>query len=101
MNEEQMKQLGLIPIEDYISEDFGAEATPERMEFEAGVEAFIHGEKLKEERKKSGLTQEQLAIKIGTKKSYFSRIEDGSDVQLFTLFRIFAGLGKRVSLSIF
>ncbi len=32
MNEEQMKQLGLIPIEDYISEDFGAESTPERME---------------------------------------------------------------------
>lgn len=102
MNEEQMKQLGLTPIEDYISEDFGVEGTPERMEFEAGVDAFILGEKLKEERKKSGLTQEQLATKIGTKKSYISRIENGhADVQLSTLFRIFAGLGKRVSLSIF
>ena len=102
MNEEQMKQLGLTPIEDYISEDFGAEGTPARMVFETGVDAFILGEKLKEERKKSGLTQEQLATKIGTKKSYISRIENGhADVQLSTLFRIFAGLGKRVLLSIF
>lgn len=97
-----MKKLGLTSIGDYVTEDFGAENTPERMEFEAGVDSFILGEKLKEERKKSGLTQEQLAAKIGTKKSYISRIENGhADVQLSTLFRIFAGLGKRVSLSVF
>lgn len=102
MDEQQMKQLGLTSIEEYIAEDFGAEGTPERMEFEAGVDSFILGERLKEERKKSGLTQEQLAAKIGTKKSYISRIENGhADVQLSTLFRIFAGLGKRISRSIF
>ena len=45
--------------------------------------------------------QEQLAAKIGTKKSYISKIENGhADVQLSTLFRIFAGLGKRVSLTV-
>ncbi|WP_410518121.1 helix-turn-helix domain-containing protein [Bacteroides stercorirosoris] len=50
---------------------------------------------------KAGLTQEQLAAKIGTKKTYISRIENGkADVQLSTLFRIFEGLGKRVSLTI-
>ena len=55
----------------------------------------------KEERLKAGLTQEQLAAKIGTKKTYISRIENGkADVQLSTLFRIFEGLGKRVSLTI-
>ena len=58
MDEQQMKQLGLTSIEEYIAEDFGAEGTPERMEFEAGVDSFILGERLKEERKKSGLTQE-------------------------------------------
>jgi transcriptional regulator with XRE-family HTH domain len=56
---------------------------------------------LKEERLRAGLTQEQLAEKIGTKKTYISRIENGkSDVQLNTLFRIFEGLGRRVSLTI-
>ena len=49
----------------------------------------------------AGLTQEQLAAKIGTKKSYISRIENGkTDVQLSTLFKIFQGLGKRVSITI-
>ena len=58
-------------------------------------------ERLKEERRKAGLTQEQLAAKIGTKKSYISRIENGkTDVQLSTLFKIFQGLGKRVSITI-
>ena len=41
------------------------------------------------------------AERIGTKKSYISKVENGhTDVQLSTLFRIFEGLGKRVSLSI-
>ena len=41
------------------------------------------------------------ADKIGTKKSYISKLENGhADIQLSTLFRIFAGLGKRVSLTI-
>ena len=58
-------------------------------------------ERLKEERRNAGLTQEQLAAKIGTKKSYISRIENGkTDVKLSTLFKIFQGLGKRVSITI-
>ncbi|MEQ3236116.1 helix-turn-helix domain-containing protein [Bacteroides cellulosilyticus] len=79
----------------------GQKGTPERNDFERGAEAFILAERLKEERLKAGLTQEQLAAKIGTKKTYISRIENGkADVQLSTLFRIFEGLGKRVSLTI-
>ena len=69
--------------------------------FDREAEAFILAERLKEERRKAGLTQEQLAAKIGTKKSYISRIENGkTDVQLSTLFKIFQGLGKRVSITI-
>ena len=59
------------------------------------------GSFLRELRKEKQFTQEQLAAKIGTKKTYISRIENGkADVQLSTLFRIFEGLGKRVSLTI-
>ena len=91
----------LTPIEDLITEDFGAIGTPSRDSFEMECDAFIIGEQLKGERIKAGLTQEQLAAKIGTKKSYISKIENGhADVQLSTLFRIFEGLGKRVSLTI-
>ena len=101
MNKETMKELNLISIEDMITEDFGSEGTASRMECEAGVDAFILGERLKEERKKAGLTQEQLAEKIGTKKTYISRVENGhADIQMSTLFKIFNGLGRKVSLTI-
>ncbi len=101
MNKKLKDDVLLTPIEELIKEDFGAEGTVERTAFETGVDTFILGERLKEERKKSGLTQAQLAAKIGTKKGYISQTGNGhADVQLSTLFRIFAILGKRVSLSV-
>ena len=61
---------------------------------------MITGEEMRKARKKIGKTQEQLAEKVGTKKSYISRIENGkSDIQVGTLFRIFMGLGRRATLS--
>ena len=54
MTSEEMKELNLTPIEDLITEDFGAEGTPTRMEFDADADAFILGERLKEERQKTG-----------------------------------------------
>ena len=87
----------ITPIEDLITEDFGEIGTPERDQFEMECDAFIIGERLKAERLKSGLTQEQLAQKIGTKKSFISRVERGhTDIQLSTLVRLFQGLGCQV-----
>ena len=58
-------------------------------------------EKLQELRKAKGLTQEELASRIGTKKTYISRVENGhTDVQVSTLFKIFEGLGRRISINI-
>ena len=53
-------------------------------------------------RKEAHITQEQLADKIGTKKSYISRLENGkADIQLSTLFKIFeTGLGRKIRLTI-
>ena len=77
------------------------QGTPERALFETEAEAFCLAETLREQRRLAGLTQQELADKIGTKKSYISKLENGhADVQLSTLFRIFAGLGKRISLTV-
>ena len=59
------------------------------------------GKRVAELRRKRGLTQEQLAAKTGTKKSYISRIENGKgNIQLSTLIRIFElGLNKRIGLT--
>ena len=88
-------------FDDLLNAEYGERGTDEREAFETEANAFCLAESLKEQRRLAGLTQEQLAEKIGTKKSYISKIENGrADVQLSTLFRIFAGLGKRISINI-
>ena len=90
-------RMNITPIEDLIAEDFGAVGTPERDQFDMECDAFIIGEQLKEERQRAGLSQDQLAQKIGTKKSFISRVENGrADIQLSTLVRLFQGLGRQV-----
>jgi DNA-binding XRE family transcriptional regulator len=88
-------------LDELLDADFGKVGTPSRDEFDKEAEAFCLAQTLREERIRAGLTQQQLAEKIGTKKTYISRLENGkADVQLSTLFRIFEGLGRRVCLSI-
>ena len=88
-------------LDELLNVEFGSVGTPVRDEFDIETEAFCLAQTLREERIRAGLTQEQLAEKIGTKKTYISRLENGkADVQLTTLFRIFEGLGRRVSLTI-
>ncbi len=81
---------------------YGKIGTKKRDEFETKAQYFVISEMLKEARREANLTQEQLANKVGTKKSYISRLENGRcDIQLSTLYRIFEdGLGKRISLLI-
>ena len=88
-------------FDDLLDQEYGPQGTPERASFEIEAEAFCLAETLREQRRLAGLTQQELADKIGTKKSYISKLENGhADVQLSTLFRIFAGLGKRIGLTV-
>lgn len=79
---------------------YGKTGSEKRDNFEEKAQYFVISEMLKEARKEANMTQEELAEKIGTKKSYISRLENGKcDIQLSTLYRIFEfGLGKRVNL---
>ena len=97
MKEEKKKAImDCTTFDELLDVEYGSLGAPERMKFEAETEAFCLAETLKEQRRLAGLTQQELADKIGTKKSYISKLENGhADVQLSTLFRIFAGLGKR------
>jgi ribosome-binding protein aMBF1 (putative translation factor) len=80
---------------------YGKLGTPKRDEFESRAKAFVVGEMIKDARKEAHLTQEELAEKTGTKKSYISRVENGKiDIQISTLFKIFEeGLGKKIGLT--
>jgi ribosome-binding protein aMBF1 (putative translation factor) len=81
---------------------YGELGTKERDNFEIKAKSFVVGEMIKEARKEAHLTQEDLAKRTGTKKSYISRVENGKiDIQISTLFKIFEeGLGKRLGLTL-
>jgi len=63
---------------------------------------YEFGELLKSERKKAGLSQEELAARSGTTKNYISRIENNtSDIKLKTLRKIIEiGLDKNLKIAI-
>lgn len=81
---------------------YGKIGAKKRDDFEERAQYFVISETLKDARKCANMTQEELADKVGTKKSYISRLENGKcDIQLSTLYRIFEeGLGIRISLLI-
>lgn len=89
-------------FEQLLDEQYGPKGTPARDQFEADSLAFRLGVMLKEARKEANLTQEQLAERTGTKKSYISRIERGlSDIQISTYYKLIEiGLGKQLNISI-
>ena len=92
----------ITTFEEHLEKEYGKKGTPKRDQFEAEAMAFRLGELLKEARTKAKLTQEELAEKTGTKKSYISRIESGrSEIQLSTFYRIIKqGLGRDLQISI-
>lgn len=100
-----MKRIGknnLTSFADHLDEQYGKRGEKDREEFEDGFEAFKIGAMLQDLRKEHGMTQEQLALKCGTTKTYISRIEnDASDIRLSTLMRIIReGFGKHLKMSV-
>ena len=92
----------LTSFTDHLNAQYGQRGTLVREEFEEGFESFKIGVMLQELRKEQGMTQEQLAAKCGTTKTYISRIEnDASDIRLTTLMRIVRqGFGKHLKMSV-
>lgn len=84
-----------------IEREHGKIGTDSRNEYEERAQMFIISEMLKEARKEAKMTQQQLAEKAGTKKSYISKIENAKgNIQLSTLIRIFEkGLNRRIGLT--
>jgi len=69
--------------------------------FEEGYEQFKIGVILRQARESAGLTQEELAKRLKTKKTAISRIENhAEDIKLSTLERVAIALGKRLEVNI-
>lgn len=89
-------------FEDILISKYGKKGTAKRDKYDADSLAFRLGVMLKEARKEANLTQQDLAERTGTKKSYISRIERGlSDIQVSTYYKLIEiGLGKSLNITI-
>jgi len=81
---------------------YGKVGTPKRDKLEEGYKHFKIGVLLKEARENTGLTQQQLADKVGTSKSYISKIENNiKEARLSTIQKIVElGFGGTIELQI-
>jgi ribosome-binding protein aMBF1 (putative translation factor) len=97
-----MKKNNVITLEDFKDRHYGKRGTAKRDELEAGYENFKIGALIHKARIEKGLTQEELAEKVGTTKSYISKIENNvKEVRISTLQKIVKlGLDGQLQLSI-
>lgn len=95
------KNKHITSFDAHLNANYGDRGTESRELFEEEFEAFKIGVLIQEARKKQHLTQEELALKVGTTKNYISRIENNaSDIRFSTLMRIVEGLGGSIKFSL-
>ena len=96
------KNNTISTLDQFKEKHYGKAGTAKRDELEAGYENFRIGAMIQEARLQKGLTQQELAEKAGTTKSYISKIENNiKEVRFSTLQKIVEqGLGGHLELSI-
>lgn len=95
------KKPGFVKAETVLAKEVGEVGTPERAEFDAKARAWYYGEMLRERRKKLGMTQKELAERVGRERTYINRIEKGeTDLQLSSFIRIAEALGIMLRLDV-
>lgn len=94
------KVSNLPTVEDLLTEKYGAVGTESREEFDAKSRAWYYAEVLRDARKAAGITQQELADRIGKKREYVALLEKGeTDMQLSTFIKMTEAIGLRMSLS--
>ena len=98
----KMQNKNITTLDEILDNKYGKRGAAAREQWEQEFEAFRLGVMLEQARKKLNMTQEELAQKCGTNKSYISRIENNaSDIRLSTLMKIIQkGLGGHLKLTL-
>ncbi len=96
------KNKNLMSLDEFKDKNYGKPGTKKRDELDAGYEDFKMGVLIQQTRLEMGMTQEQLAEKVGTSKSYISKIENSiKEVRISTLQKIVErGFGGKLEVSI-
>ena len=90
------KRNDIMSVDAMMDERFGKVGTPEREAFRKEAYAYCVGQITSDARKREKITQQELAQRIGSNKSYISRVENGSVEPGARMFlRILGALGLK------
>jgi len=90
----------LSTINDMLDNMYGKEGSEEREFFKKEAYSYYTGQIIELARKEAKMTQSELAEKVGSNKSYISRIENGrTEPKVSTFYRIASALGRSVELT--
>lgn len=89
----------MITARKYLKIEIGNEGSPEREKFKEESYAYYLSEILKSRRKQLKWSQEELATKVGKKRSYISRVENGEDLRISNFIQIANVLGLNFELN--
>ena len=89
----------IYDVDAWLDESLGKEGTPEREKNRERAWEEYNAQILLDSRKNSGLTQQEVADRIGANKGYISRIERGLTVPtVATLYKIASAMGLTIEL---
>ena len=97
----QLKEISkdIYDVDAWLDDSLGKQATPDRERNSEKAWEQYKAQIMLDARKNAGLTQSELAKRIGAEKGYISRIERGLIVpSVSTLYRIAAAMGLTVEL---
>ena len=84
----------ITTLDQHLTRSYGERGTTTREAFHANAFSAYVGEIVQEYREQNNLTQQELSDRLGVKKSYLSRIENGrADIRLSTLAKILGCMG--------
>jgi DNA-binding XRE family transcriptional regulator len=96
------KKSNVLTLGQFKDKHYGKPGSVDRDRLDAGYENFKAGFLIQQARLEKGLTQQELADKVGTTKSYISKLEnDVKEVRISTLQKIVeVGFGGHIELNI-
>ncbi len=81
-----------------LADRYGKKGTKEREQFREDAFSFYFGEIIRNRRKELHMSQQSLAEKVGKKRPYISRIENGEDIRLSNFALLANALGLSIQL---
>ncbi len=82
------KNKGFTTAEEILNKSYGKPGTKKREKFREEAYAYYLSEILKSRRLELGISQEEVANRVGKKRPYISRVENGEDVRISNFVQI-------------